>query len=111
MLSIQFYANGRWYDATVINEIGGDVIPKLFEMYSGHTVVTGSALGINSENSLFNFNFFRPIYLNASNLSYWEIIALPALENLASYGISGLRLGVYYLSPDEGLVLNNEENY
>lgn len=111
LLSIQFYANGRWYDATVINEIGGDVIPKLFEMYSGHTVVTGSALGINSENSLFNFNFFRPIYLNASNLSYWEIIALPALENLASYGISGLRLGVYYLSPDEGLVLNNEENY
>ncbi|MCI6573400.1 MAG: hypothetical protein MSA34_03525, partial [Firmicutes bacterium] len=111
LLSIQFYANGQWYDATVINEIGGDVIPKLFEMYSGHTVVTGSALGINSENSLFNFNFFRPIYLNASNLSYWEIIALPALENLASYGISGLRLGVYYLSPDEGLVLNNEENY
>ena len=111
LLSIQFYANGRWYDATVINQIGGDVIPKLFEMYSGHTVVTGSALGINSENSLFNFNFFRPIYLNASNLSYWEIIALPALENLASYGISGLRLGVYYLSPDEGLVLNNEENY
>lgn len=111
LLSIQFYANGRWYDATVINEIGGDIIPKLFEMYSGHTVVTGSALGINSENSLFNFNFFRPIYLNASNLSYWEIIALPALENLASYGISGLRLGVYYLSPDEGLVLNNEENY
>ena len=111
LLSIQFYANGRWYDATVINEIGGDVIPKLFEMYSSHTVVTGSALGINSENSLFNFNFFRPIYLNASNLSYWEIIALPALENLASYGISGLRLGVYYLSPDEGLVLNNEENY
>lgn len=111
LLSIQFYANGRWYDATVINEIGGDVIPKLFEMYSGHTVVTGSSLGINSENSLFNFNFFRPIYLNASNLSYWEIIALPALENLASYGISGLRLGVYYLSPDEGLVLNNEENY
>ena len=111
LLSIQFYANGRWYDATVINEIGGDVIPKLFEMYSGHTVVTGSALGINSENSLFNFNFFRPIYLNASNLSYWEIIALPALENLASYGISGLRLGVYYLSPDEGLILNNEENY
>lgn len=111
LLSIQFYANGRWYDATVINEIGGDVIPNLFEMYSGHTVVTGSALGINSENSLFNFNFFRPIYLNASNLSYWEIIALPALENLASYGISGLRLGVYYLSPDEGLVLNNEENY
>ena len=111
LLSIQFYANGRWYDATVINEIGGDVIPKLFEMYSGHTVVTGSALGIDGENSLFNFNFFRPIYLNASNLSYWEIIALPALENLASYGISGLRLGVYYLSPDEGLVLNNEENY
>lgn len=111
LLSIQFYANGRWYDATVINEIGGDIIPKLFEIYSGHTVVTGSALGINSENSLFNFNFFRPIYLNASNLSYWEIIALPALENLASYGISGLRLGVYYLSPDEGLVLNNEENY
>lgn len=111
LLSIQFYANGQWYDATVINQIGGDVIPKLFEMYSGHTVVTGSALGINSENSLFNFNFFRPIYLNASNLSYWEIIALPALENLASYGISGLRLGVYYLSPDEGLVLNNEENY
>ncbi len=111
LLSIQFYANGQWYDATIINEIGGDVIPKLFEMYSGHTVVTGSALGINSENSLFNFNFFRPIYLNASNLSYWEIIALPALENLASYGISGLRLGVYYLSPDEGLVLNNEENY
>lgn len=111
LLSIQFYANGRWYDATVINQIGGDVIPKLFEMYSGHTVVTGSALGIDGENSLFNFNFFRPIYLNASNLSYWEIIALPALENLASYGISGLRLGVYYLSPDEGLVLNNEENY
>ena len=111
LLSIQFYANGRWYDATVINEIGGDIIPKLFEMYSGHTVVTGSALGIDGENSLFNFNFFRPIYLNASNLSYWEIIALPALENLASYGISGLRLGVYYLSPDEGLVLNNEENY
>lgn len=111
LLSIQFYANGRWYDATVFNQIGGDVIPKLFEMYSGHTVVTGSALGIDGENSLFNFNFFRPIYLNASNLSYWEIIALPALENLASYGISGLRLGVYYLSPDEGLVLNNEENY
>ena len=111
LLSIQFYANGRWYDATVINQIGGDVIPKLFEMYSGHTVVTGSSLGIDGENSLFNFNFFRPIYLNASNLSYWEIIALPALENLASYGISGLRLGVYYLSPDEGLVLNNEENY
>ena len=111
LLSIQFYANGRWYDATVINQIGGDVIPKLFEMYSGHTVVTGSALGIDGENSLFNFNFFRPIYLNASNLSYWEIIALPALENLASYGISGFRLGVYYLSPDEGLVLNNEENY
>lgn len=111
LLSIQFYTNGRWYDATVINQIGGDVIPKLFEMYSGHTVVTGSSLGIDGENSLFNFNFFRPIYLNASNLSYWEIIALPALENLASYGISGLRLGVYYLSPDEGLVLNNEENY
>ena len=111
LLSIQFYANGQWYDATAINQIGGDIIPKLFEMYSGHATVTGSSLGIDGENSLFNFNFFRPIYLNASNLSYWEIIALPSLENLASYGISGLRLGVYYLSPDEGLVLNNEENY
>lgn len=111
LLSIQFYANGCWYDATSINQIGDDVIPKLFEMYSGHSVVTGSKLGIGSDNALFNFNFFRPIYLNASNLSYWEIIALPVLENLSSYGISALRLGVYYLSPDEGLVLNDEANY
>lgn len=111
LLSIQFYADGQWHDATIVNTLGIETIPKFFDLYSGHSMVTGSELGIDETNSLFGFNFYRPIYLNASNLSYWEIIGLPTLENLATYGISSLRIGVYYLSPDSGLILDDEENY
>lgn len=111
LLSIQFYADGQWHDATIVNTLGTESVPKFFDLYSGHTVVTGLELGIDETNSLFGFNFYRPIYLNASNLSYWEIIGLPSLENLATYGISSLRIGVYYLSPDSGLILDDEENY
>lgn len=111
LLSIQFYADGQWHDATIVNTLGIETVPKFFDLYSGHSMVTGSELGIDETNSLFGFNFYRPIYLNASNLSYWEIIGLPTLENLATYGISSLRIGVYYLSPDSGLILDDEENY
>lgn len=108
LISLQFMIGDTWYDATRINVVGDQTIPALFSLYSSNELVTGGDLGIDAGNSYYNFNFYRPIYLSTSNLSYWEIYGRPAAENISAYGISSIRIYVCYLSPDQGLMLDNQ---
>ncbi len=108
LISLQFMIGDTWYDATRINVVGDQTIPALFSLYSSNELVTGDDLGIDAGNSYYNFNFYRPIYLSTSNLSYWEVYGRPAAENISAYGISSIRIYVCYLSPDQGLMLDNQ---
>ena len=108
LISLQFMIGDTWYDATRINVVGDQTIPALFSLYSSNELVTGDNLGIDAGNSYYNFNFYRPIYLSTSNLSYWEVYGRPAAENISAYGISSIRIYVCYLSPDQGLMLDNQ---
>lgn len=108
LISLQFMIGDTWYDATRINVVGDQTIPALFSLYSSNELVTGDDLGIDAGNSYYNFNFYRPIYLSTSNLSYWEVCGRPAAENISAYGISSIRIYVCYLSPDQGLMLDNQ---
>ena len=109
LISLQFMIGNTWYDATRINVVGDQTIPALFSLYSSNQLVTGDDLGIDAGNSYYNFNFYRPIYLSTSNLSYWEVYGKPAAENISAYGIGAIRIYVCYLSPDQGLMLDNPE--
>ena len=109
LISLQFMIGDTWYDATRINVVGDQTIPALFSLYSSNELVTGDDLGIDAGNSYYNFNFYRPIYLSTSNLSYWEVYGRPAAENISAYGIGAIRIYVCYLSPDQGLMLDNPE--
>lgn len=111
LISLQYMIGNEWYDATKVNVVNGQSIPAIMSVYSKNEIVSGDGLKIYNTNKLYNFNFYRPIYLETSNLSYWEVSALPSSENLLALGISSVRIYVYYLSPDSGLVLDDKENY
>lgn len=111
LVSIQYLIDDTWYDATKTNIIGGYTILPMYEFHADHQVVTENDLYISETNSLYYFNFFRPKYINASNLSYWEVWGTPVAETVDAYGISAVAIKVYYLNPDTGLVLDDAQNY
>ena len=112
LVSIKYEKDGQWYDATKANTVLHENIPALITL-TGSEVVTGNDLNLDdNESPLYNFNFYKSIYLPTSNLSYWNLSALPSAENLSSFGINKLSLFIYYLSPEAGLITeSNEENY
>ncbi|MGN0748728.1 MAG: leucine-rich repeat protein [Christensenellales bacterium] len=111
LVSIQYLIDDTWYDATKTNIVGGYRILPMYEFHADHQVVTENDLYISETNSLYYFNFFRPKYINASNLSYWEVWGTPVAETVDAYGISAVAIKVYYLNPDTGLVLDDAQNY
>ena len=112
LVSIKYEKDGQWYDATKANTVLHENIPAFITL-TGSEVVTGNDLNLDdNESPLYNFNFYKSIYLSTSNLSYWNLSALPSAENLSSFGINKLSLFIYYLSPEAGLITeSNEENY
>ncbi len=111
LVSIQYLIGDVWYDATKTNIVGEYTIMPMYQFHADHEIVTQNGLSISETNSLYYFNFIRPKYISASNLSYWEVWATPVAEDIDVYGISAVAIKVYYLSPDSGLVLDDAEHY
>ena len=111
LFSIQYQINNEWYDATQTNFVNGSFIDSLFKLGNLNEIVTKNDLYIDETNKLYSYNFYRPVFLSASNLSYWEVVAMPAAEDLLSYGITSVRIYTYYLNPETGLVLDDSENF
>ena len=111
LVSIQYLIGEVWYDATKTNIVGEYTIMPMYQFHVDHEIVTQNGLSISETNSLYYFNFIRPKYISASNLSYWEVWATPVAEDIEVYGISAVAIKVYYLSPDSGLVLDDAEHY
>ncbi|MDD4110533.1 MAG: hypothetical protein PHS54_03150, partial [Clostridia bacterium] len=109
LLSIQFEIGTEWFDATQINDIDDQIIYGLFNLDANNLVLTGEDLKIEEENPLYNFYFYRP--QSSSNMSYWEVMATGRADedSLQEYGITAIRISLYYLNPETGLVLDNSD--